>query len=71
MSPVPGTVYAPAKKSIFSEMLANTKPVSVAELFEEIRRLRSDIADLRAHLSPASSVLITGRQAVEEFRRMK
>ena len=46
---------------------AATEP-SVAR---ELAALRAEIAALRAELLPASAVLVTGRQAIDEFNQLR
>lgn len=39
-------------------------------LSREIAALREDIADLRAALIPVPSLILTGQQALDEFKRL-
>lgn len=40
-------------------------------LANEVAALRKEIAALRAELAPVPSLILTGQQVVEEFKRMK
>lgn len=39
-------------------------------LLDEVRGLRSDIAALRAALEPVPSLIVTGREALDAFKRL-
>ena len=39
-------------------------------LLEEVRALRQEIAELRQALVPVPSVILIGRQALEEFKKL-
>ena len=41
------------------------------DLAAEIAALRRDIADLRAALVPVPSLIATGREVLDEFKRLK
>jgi hypothetical protein len=43
------------------------KPVDISD---EIAALREDIAALRAELVPVPSLIVTGRQALDEFKKL-
>ena len=49
-----------------AEELARPQP----SLADEIAELRKEIAALRAELAPVPSLIITGRQALNEFKRL-
>lgn len=59
----------------------NNPADSIANLFDplglaksdleyEVRALRQEIADLRAELKPVPSMIATGQQVLEEFKRL-
>ena len=39
-------------------------------LAHEVEKLRKEIAALRAELAPVPSLIVTGRQAVDEFKKL-
>lgn len=39
-------------------------------LLEEVVKLRQEIAALRAELLPVPSLIVTGREALDEFKRL-
>lgn len=41
-----------------------------ASLAQEIAELRQEIAALRAELAPVPSLIVTGRQALDEFKKL-
>lgn len=45
----------------------NGKPGNLAY---EVAELRKEIAALRAELAPVPSLIVTGRQALDEFKRL-
>lgn len=45
-------------------------PETKDSLASEIAKLRDEIAALRAELAPAPSLIVTGRQALDEFKRL-
>ncbi len=68
--PTPGQHAPPAPhlKELFDEIFSGKK---APDLAHEVAMLREEIAALRAELAPAPSPILTGRQVVEEFKRMK
>lgn len=46
------------------------QPETAAALAGEIAKLRDEIAALRADLAPVPSLIVTGRQALDEFKRL-
>ena len=46
------------------------QPETAAALSGEISKLRDEIAALRAELAPVPSLIVTGRQAIDEFKRL-
>lgn len=40
------------------------------DLAAEVRALRNEIAELRAELKPASTLILTGQQVVAELQRL-
>ena len=45
-------------------------PETKDSLASEIAKLRDEIAALRAELAPVPSLIVTGRQALDEFKRL-
>ena len=43
---------------------------SEPNLAHEVAELRKEIAALRAELAPVPSLIVTGRQALDEFKRL-
>lgn len=43
---------------------------SEPDLAHEIAELRKEIAALRTELAPVPSLIVTGRQALDEFKRL-
>jgi len=56
-----------SKPSIVSELFGKSARDNLAS---EISALRQEIAALRAELAPVPSLIVTGRQALDEFRRL-
>ena len=46
------------------------EPVTNDVLAHEVAELRSEIAALRAELAPVSSLILTGRQVLDEFNKL-
>ena len=46
------------------------QPETKEALAVEIAKLRDEIAALRAELAPVPSLIVTGRQALDEFKRL-
>ena len=43
---------------------------SEPDLAHEVAELRKEIAALRSELAPVPSLIVTGRQALDEFKRL-
>ena len=46
------------------------QPTSADALAHEVAELRKEIAALRAELTPVPSLIVTGRLALDEFKRL-
>ncbi len=53
-----------------NEMFKGQPETTQAALASEIAKLRDEIAALRAELAPVPSLIVTGRQALDEFKRL-
>ena len=51
----------------FNKFFEKSDEVSLAH---EVAELRKEIAALRAELAPVPSLIVTGRQAIDEFKRL-
>ena len=66
--PTPGqqAPWQQAMPSALQKMWEQSEP----DLASEIAELRKEIAALRAELTPVPSLIVTGRQALDEFKRL-
>lgn len=55
-----------AMPSALKKMFEQNEP----DLISEIVGLRKEIAALRSELTPIPSLIVTGRQALDEFKRL-
>lgn len=67
---MPGVDYQPPNAA-HRAMLEDLKSEGRGGLADEIAALRQEIAALRAELAPVPSLILTGRNVVEEFRRLQ
>lgn len=69
--PTPGQ-QAPWKQAMPSALqkMWEQSEQSEPDLASEIAELRKEIAALRAELAPVPSLIMTGRQALDEFKRL-
>lgn len=67
--PTPDTKqnYSPEDRRRIESMF---RPPADLDLANEVAALRQEIALLRAELAPVPSLIITGRQALDEFKRL-
>ena len=56
-----------AEQRKIAEMFARSSENALAN---EIVELRKEIAALRAELAPVPSLIVTGKQALDEFKRL-
>lgn len=68
--PAPGQIAPRSDVASFGRMLAALSEKGEPNLAHEIAELRKEIAALRAELAPVPSLIVTGRQALDEFKRL-
>ena len=68
--PAPGQMAPHSDVASFSMMLAGMSENREPNLAHEVAELRKEIAALRAELAPVPSLIMTGRQALDEFKRL-
>lgn len=54
----------------FAKMFEAMQSKEELDLAREVAELRKEIAEMRAELVPAPSLIVTGRQALDEFKRL-
>lgn len=69
MLAVDATSTSQRPPDILDAILAITKPEET-RIFRELSALRRDIAELREMLSPNSATIVTGREAIDEFKKL-
>ena len=47
------------------------EPLQQIDLVNEVSKLRSEIAALREELRPVPSMIATGREVLDEFKRLR
>lgn len=67
--PAPGQMAPHRDNAHFAKMLEAMQS-NEPNLAHEVAELRKEIAALRAELAPVPSLIVTGRQALDEFRRL-
>ena len=67
--PAPGQM-APHRDAHFAKMLEAIQSKGETDLAHEVAELRKEIAALRDELAPLPSLIVTGRQALDEFKRL-
>lgn len=68
--PTPGQ-QAPLQHAVPSELMRKLcEQDEPFDLAHEVAELRKEIAALRAELAPVPSLIVTGRQALDEFKRL-
>ena len=68
--PEPGQVASYSGDAHFAKMLGAIQNKGEPDLAHEVSELRKEIAALRAELAPVPSLIVTGRQVLDEFKRM-
>ena len=68
--PTPDQIARNHKMPFDVNELFKGQPETQAALANEIAKLRDEIAALRAELAPVPSLIVTGRQALDEFKRL-
>lgn len=69
--PAPGQMAPHMDNAHFAKMLEALNDKSEPNLAHEVAELRKEIAALRAELAPVPSLIVTGRQALDEFKRLQ
>jgi len=67
---MPSADQKPQDNPAFRSMLDRMQPMPAQGLEFEIAALRSEIRELREELAPVSSLILTGRQVLDEFKRL-
>lgn len=67
--PAPGQ-QAPQQRAMRDSIANLIGQHDERDLAYEIAELRKEIAELRAELVPVPSLILTGRQALDEFKRL-
>ena len=65
-TPTQETPWQQAMPSALKKILEQNEP----DLASEIAELRKEIAALRLELTPVPSLIVTGRQALDEFKKL-
>ena len=68
--PAPGQMAPHRDNAHFTKMLESMLDKSEPNLAHEVAELRKEIAALRAELIPIPSLIVTGRQALDEFKKL-
>lgn len=68
--PVPGQMSPHMDNKYFAKMLTALNDKSEPNLAHEVAELRKEIAALRSELAPVPSLIMTGRQALDEFKKL-
>ncbi len=68
--PAPGQMAPHRDNANFAKMLEAMQSKNEPNLAHEVAELRKEIAALRAELAPVPSLIVTGRQALDEFKRL-
>lgn len=68
--PAPGQMAPHRDNAHYSKMLEAMSDKGEAHLAHEVAELRKEIAALRTELVPVPSLIVTGRQALDEFKRL-
>lgn len=70
---MPAQDYKPPQTNPMPDGIAEflrRQPVTADALAYEVAELRKEIAALRAELAPVPSLILTGREALDEFKRL-
>jgi hypothetical protein len=65
-SPYDKPILQPQPNAVLREFMKGSED----HLIDEVRALRHDIQKLRADLKPVESLILTGQQVAEEFKRL-
>ena len=68
--PAHGQMAPHRDNSHFAKMLEAMQIKDEPNLAHEVAELRKEIAALRAELTPVPSLIVTGRLALDEFKRL-
>ncbi len=68
--PAPGQTAPHRDDAHFAKTLEALQGKDEANFAHEVAELRKEIAALRAELAPVPSLIVTGRQALGEFKRL-
>ena len=68
--PNPNEIHSQQPSAVPAALLGMIGTAQQINLAGEIAALRMEIAELRAALVPIPTLILTGQQALDEFRRM-
>jgi len=68
--PAPGQMAPHRDNAYFAKMFEAMQSKPEIDLAHEVAELRKEIAALRAELASVPSLIVTGRQALDEFKRL-
>lgn len=68
--PAPGQIAPHGDNAHFAKVLESMQSNPEIDLAHEVAALRKEIAALRAELAPVPSLIVTGRQALDAFKRL-
>lgn len=68
---MPAHDYRQQVNPSFASMMEAFKAPATAGLEADIAALRDEIRQLREDLAPVPSLILTGRQVLDEFKRLK
>lgn len=67
---MPAPDQKPQDNPAFSAFLDRMQPAKAEQLEASIAALREEIRQLRDDLAPVPSLILTGRQVLDEFKRL-
>ena len=68
---MPAPEQKPQNNPAFLAMLESMQPDQPMGLQAEVAALRAEIRELREDLAPVPSLILTGRQVLDEFKRLQ
>lgn len=68
--PAPGQPAPHRDNAHFAKMLEAMQSKPETNLAREVAELRKEIAALRSELAPVPSLIVTGRQVLDEFKML-
>lgn len=68
--PAPEQIAPHRDNAHFVKMFEAMQSKPETDLAHEVAELRKEIAALRAELAPVPSLIVTGRQVLDEFKRL-